>query len=677
MKRIMNFQNSLRLVMFILLANVTNSGKSQFATPPTPTTPNNVTGHPLFIHGSASNGVYVGKGLLSTEHTNTAVGFQALANTTAGNPGPYGNTAVGQFALSNLTLGRANVAMGTGASQFFTGNNSVALGYNALRGALNTNTGDNNIAIGSSVFSNNTTGNNNVAVGTEAMQFNQTGVFSVAIGTNALQYNVSGANNTAVGVSSLQNNINTSVNSAFGVNALRNLNATGTASNEAYNSAFGYGTLATLTTGVNNSGFGHGNLFQLAVGDSNTSIGMGALSALQFGNNNVGIGHNAMVPGGAGLAGSPNDNKLSIQNIIYGVNMNNNNSSAVSIGVATGPVGVAAGGLLPAGSLAKLHVGGTLRIATVPTGTNAGNNFLFVDAQGVVGRAPVPTGLANCSNVNFVPVTNNTNGNMTCSQIFDNGTSVGINQTSGFGYTSLAGFQLGTSIPPSSGNYRLAVNGVLAAQAFFATSDSRFKEAVEPVKNAMSLIRELRPVSYNWRTKEFAERNFSQQRQIGFLAQEVAKVIPMAVVKNDDGYYSMNYTTIIPILTEGIKEQQAIIDEQKVQLANLQQKLEELTSKVNQLVPGQVLVKEDYLKISPNPVTQTSTVTYQLPDAASRAYIGVFDLQGKLLNSFAIPASNKSGSIQLSRSSLPAGMYIISLVSNGSEIQARKIIIAD
>jgi len=89
----------------------------------------------------------------------TAVGFQALANTTgigfANNAFGYhalmnntdggGNTAIGLQALVNNTIGSGNVAIGNNALSSSTGNNNISLGFNAGGGV---STANNVICIG-------------------------------------------------------------------------------------------------------------------------------------------------------------------------------------------------------------------------------------------------------------------------------------------------------------------------------------------------------------------------------------------------------------------------------------------------------------------------------------------------------------------------------------------------
>ena len=47
------------------------------------------------------------------------------------------------------------------------------------------------------------------------------------------------------------------------------------------------------------------------------------------------------------------------------------------------------------------------------------------------------------------------------------------------------------------------------------------------------------------------------------IAQEVEKILPSAVTTRENGYKAMKYEKIIPLLIEGMKEQQKQIDELK------------------------------------------------------------------------------------------------------------------
>lgn len=80
----------------------------------------------------------------------------------------------------------------------------------------------------------------------------------------------------------------------------------------------------------------------------------------------------------------------------------------------------------------------------------------------------------------------------------------------------------------------------------------------------MQGIAQIDAVYYDWKTEEFAEMGFTKDRQIGIIAQEVEQVYPELVHTNEEGYKTVYYEKLTPILLEGIKEQQAELDQQKV-----------------------------------------------------------------------------------------------------------------
>jgi len=63
-----------------------------------------------------------------------------------------------------------------------------------------------------------------------------------------------------------------------------------------------------------------------------------------------------------------------------------------------------------------------------------------------------------------------------------------------------------------------------------------------------------------------------KERRIGFIAQEVEKVIPEAVGKDEEGIYSVEYDAILPLLVEALKEQQKIIEKLEERINQLEKR---------------------------------------------------------------------------------------------------------
>ncbi len=83
-------------------------------------------------------------------------------------------------------------------------------------------------------------------------------------------------------------------------------------------------------------------------------------------------------------------------------------------------------------------------------------------------------------------------------------------------------------------------------QNVYQVSDKRFKTNVEPLVGALSTICQLKGVHY--------EFGAFKEPSIGFIAQEVYPVVPEAVNTNNPAMWSVDYTKIIPLLVEAVKE---------------------------------------------------------------------------------------------------------------------------
>lgn len=104
-----------------------------------------------------------------------------------------------------------------------------------------------------------------------------------------------------------------------------------------------------------------------------------------------------------------------------------------------------------------------------------------------------------------------------------------------------------------TGNIGIYGNGCYTG-TWAACSDQRYKTAITPITSALVKVQQLQGVYYDWRTQDFPDMHFSQDRQIGVIAQEVEKLFPELVSTDALGYKSVDYAKITPILIEAIKE---------------------------------------------------------------------------------------------------------------------------
>lgn len=131
---------------------------------------------------------------------------------------------------------------------------------------------------------------------------------------------------------------------------------------------------------------------------------------------------------------------------------------------------------------------------------------------------------------------------------------------------------IGTTAPAQ----KLSVSGnICYTGTIGACSDIRYKKEITPLSGSLEKVTSLKGVNYYWRTDEFPENNFSKERQIGLIAQEVEKIYPEVVQTDRNGYKSVDYGRLTPVLIESIKELNARNTE-------LESRLTKLESLVNQ-----------------------------------------------------------------------------------------------
>lgn len=133
------------------------------------------------------------------------------------------------------------------------------------------------------------------------------------------------------------------------------------------------------------------------------------------------------------------------------------------------------------------------------------------------------------------------------------------------------------------------------SQNWNQSSDIRFKKNIESIASSLDLINSLRGVRYDFRVDEFENKRFSSERQIGLIAQEVIEVLPEVVSEDHEGYLSVAYSSIVPVLIEAVKEQQQQIEKLSAELTALKSKNEAIQS-TNGALEAKVNTMESDLK---------------------------------------------------------------------------------
>ncbi|WP_310393902.1 tail fiber domain-containing protein [Hymenobacter sp.] len=232
---------------------------------------------------------------------------------------------------------------------------------------------------------------------------------------------------------------------------------------------------------------------------------------------------------------------------------------------------------------------------------------------------------------------------------------------------------------------QVVASGDFVGNNFFISSDERFKSDIKPMSDALSTIRKMNGRTYAFKQKDFPTHNFPEGRSDGFIAQELQKVMPEAVVKQPDGYLAVNYSAVIPLLVEAVKQLDAKQNETaqlQEQLGTLQKQVSDLQAAVNKIT-GQTGSSTGETKLDPsqfslgqnvpNPTSASTRIDYFLPTGVNGATITIYSQQGKLVKTFANLTSGQPQTVELPAGTLPAGIYIYKLSINKAEVITKRL----
>jgi uncharacterized coiled-coil protein SlyX len=392
-------------------------------------------------------------------------------------------------------------------------------------------------------------------------------------------------------------------NTAYGQFALSNV-TTGD-----FDSAFGYGALANVTSGQDNSGFGYRAVGFDNDGSGNTGCGSNALYWNISGNNNTAVGRFAHY------------NVRASENTAVGSEALLGSTDSIGRPTSTGGYNTAIGSQ-------SLHsnAGGGHNVA-------AGWQALYSNQSGEQNTATGSEALASntAGTGNTAEGFNALAGNTMGSDNIAIGISAGFNLTTGngnidIGNQGVAGesgkIRIGTK-GSQTATYIAGISGKTVASASAVAvfvdntgklgtvkSSARFKEEINPMDKASEALLKLEPVSFRYKK----ELDPDGVRQFGLIAEQVEKIDPDLVVRDEDGTVStVRYEAVnAMLLNEFLKEhrivqslqhtaaqQETTIDALKSTIARQQAQIEKLTIGL-QKVTNQVEIQQPVLHVAAN-----------------------------------------------------------------------------
>jgi hypothetical protein len=143
------------------------------------------------------------------------------------------------------------------------------------------------------------------------------------------------------------------------------------------------------------------------------------------------------------------------------------------------------------------------------------------------------------------------------------GQAVGTSDTVQFAKVGVGG--------ASDATYELKVTGDIGATGdivAYISSDERLKDNIQLIEDPINKLEQLRGVTWEWNDQ--ASDAAKDSPNVGVIAQDVESVLPQLVHDRENGYKGVDYSKLVGLLIEAMKEQQSQLDEMRERLNNLE-----------------------------------------------------------------------------------------------------------
>ena len=349
---------------------------------------------------------------------------------------------------------------------------------------------------------------------------------------------------------------------------------------------------------------------------------------------------------------------------------------------------------------------------TQSTGLFVGRTGLTSDSYQMAGYFSVPIISAGKNSIGI-------QARATSSSSVDGGRSYGVmayagNASAGYNYGVLGvlnGTANGAGIYGSTSSGENGINtggryagffrgdvyttGTLTASAVTTLSDYRVKRNIQSVGTSGSPLynlMEMNVVEYNYIDIEAeiaacssgsdtvsticvaqVNEHFlnEDEKHYGLIAQELQEIYPSLVSEGRNGYLTINYIEIVPLLIKSIQELKSEVDVLK---ANSSPVMRSSSRSFEQDVTNIDAIVNTLYQNIPNPFTESTLIRCDLSEDISNAVLYIYNLNGEQVAEYII---NKRGAtcVTIDGGSLNAGMYLYTLIADDKVVDTRRMIL--
>ena len=328
----------------------------------------------------------------------------------------------------------------------------------------------------------------------------------------------------------------------------------------------------TITGSAQVTGLSNAQLTNSSTTIGTTTIALGASSTTLAGLTSV---------TSTGFTGALTGNASTVTNGVYTTDTGTVTSTMILDGtIVNGDINASAA--IVDTKLATISTAGKVsNSATTATSANTVSAIVARDASGnfsagtitaaLSGNASTATTLATARAINGV----NFDGSAAITVTAAAGTLSGATLASGVTASSLTSVGTLTSLTVTgaiTANGGVAVTGAITATGditAYYTSDKRHKNNIQTIPNALEKVTKLNGVTWEW--NDDVNEVTKSTPKTGLIAQEVQEVLPEVVKTRDDGFLALDYSKMMGLMVEAIKEQQTQIHSLTIEIEKLKE----------------------------------------------------------------------------------------------------------
>ena len=346
---------------------------------------------------------------------------------------------------------------------------------------------------------------------------------------------------------------------------------------------------------------------------------------------------------------------------------------------------------------------GSYNLGNASVGITSSPEVLNMDNIGVEGAVSANSNNTNDTNygvLGIITLMNNSHGrNYGVSGMLGLGYSQTLNGAGVYGTNSINYYSNPTNINGIYAGYfdgPVFISNNLTVPNMFTISDSRLNDNIISLgerdnsgKTTLKNVLNLNVVEYNLRSRlgemptdiapdkaeevrksyeylKSQDEKMSSRRHFGVNAEELQKLYPDLVQEGQDGYLSVNYSELVPLLIRSIQVLKQELDEVKLKSNARRSSTTGIDS--SNANSGNVLYQN-----TPNPFKEQTIIRFKLAEDIKDASISIFDMTGKPLKK--LPISSGMESVSIGGYELGVGMFLYSLIVDGQEIDTKKMVI--